>query len=44
MFTNRQWPILDIAALKWVMRQKRNFQDGVARFSLEPVGYFLFLT
>jgi len=34
MFTNRRQPILDIAALKWVMRKKRNFQDGVARFPL----------
>jgi len=34
MFTNRRSPILDIAALKWVMRQKLKFQDGVARFPL----------
>ena len=34
MFTNRRQPILDITALKWVMRQKRNFQDGVAKSSL----------
>jgi len=34
MFTKRRRPILDIAALKWVMRQKRSFEDGVARFPL----------
>jgi len=34
MFTNPRWPILDIAALKLAMRQKLNFQDGVARSPL----------
>jgi len=35
MFTNRRQPNLDTATLKRVMRQKRNFQDGVARFPLK---------
>jgi len=35
IFTNRRRPILDIAALKWVTRQKRNSYNGVARFSLK---------
>jgi len=26
MFTNRRRPILDIAALKWVMRENLNFK------------------
>jgi len=34
MFTNQRRPILDIAASKWVMRQKWNFHDGVARSPL----------
>jgi len=33
MFTNRRQPIVDTAALKWVTRQKLNFQDGVATSS-----------
>jgi len=31
MYTIGRRPILDIAALKWTMRQKLNFQDGVFR-------------
>jgi len=34
MFTNGRRPIFEISALKWVMRQKRNFLDSVARFPL----------
>jgi len=35
MFSVVRRPILDIAALKWEMRQKMDFQDGVFRSPLE---------
>jgi len=41
MFSNRRRPILDIAALKWVMREKQNFQDGVARFPLTLISWVI---
>ena len=41
MFTNRCWLILDIATLKWVMREKPIFQDVVARSPLRLIQHFV---
>jgi len=41
MFTNRRRPILYIAAMKRVMRQKLNFKDGVARSPLNDKNWNL---